>query len=497
MEEEKKKKILISAKAFYQYCSSAPDKISEGNASIVINSEEIIISQQFKDPYVIKLVDIIEINAADYKVRMPLSPAGSLLVGELGYEYDNFIRLLTDARNEILAKYLLMEEKIIRKDIKSEFSYLAPGSSPAEKGNCNITIYETGISILPENGKVLRIAYCEILDVEEGDYRITISSESGQKLELSKMGYEFDSFKKTLADTINALDMFAQNLVTELDPGIDTVSARKAARLLRDGKAAMKKDIEKYSIQAWKSLEKKIEEAGIAPEYNYLKTLSCRDQAAIGLKQGLMGSMTSDYIWFLMPVYSNDPAKPGNAIVMEAVPIENVTGGGEAAKSGTDNQAGPAVIGKTESTGQFKIQAEAGGEKSVQEGEDNEKTGWKDEPGGKATYLFKILNRADYSKAENLAGLGNEVEKLMKKINKAMISINFRREPIYIEDEKLYYPENFKYRFAISKIEELREIREKFIGRAMHLNFDSWKASIDNLLAFNVSTADEKARLKK
>ena len=78
-----------------------------------------------------------------------------------------------------------------------------------------------------------------------------------------------------------------------------------------------------------------------------------------------------------------------------------------------------------------------------------------------------------------------------------MISINFRREPIYIEDEKLYEPDNVKYRFAISKIAELREIREKFIGRAIHLSFNSWKAGIESLLAFNVSAMEEKARFKK
>ncbi|HEY5501462.1 MAG TPA: hypothetical protein VIK09_05730, partial [Candidatus Humimicrobiaceae bacterium] len=110
---------------------------------------------------------------------------------------------------------------------------------------------------------------------------------------------------------------------------------------------------------------------------------------------------------------------------------------------------------------------------------------------------FKILNRADYLIPENLQGLEAEVEKLIKKINKAMISINFRREPIYIEDEKLYEPDNVKYRFAISKIAELREIREKFIGRAIHISFNSWKTGIEKLLAFNVNTSEEKARFKK
>jgi hypothetical protein len=128
---------------------------------------------------------------------------------------------------------------------------------------------------------------------------------------------------------------------------------------------------------------------------------------------------------------------------------------------------------------------------------DGDKNQQEEESKGKATYFFKILGRAEYLKPENLAGLEPEVEKLIKKINKAMISINFRREPIYIEDEKLYEPDNFKYKFAISKIAELREIRETFIGRAIHLNFNSWKESIEGMLKFNVTSTDEKARFKK
>ena len=480
MEEEKKKEKLFGVKASFQYFSSELDKISEGEAAIVINNEELIISQQFKDPYIISLIDILEINPVDYKVFMPLNPNGKLIISELGYEYENFLRILKDARNEILAKYLLMEEKVIRKNIKAEYSYFESKDSAAESGNCNITIYETGLSLLPDSGKILRIAYCEIMDIVEGDYLITISSESGAKLELSKMGYEFDSFKKTLSDTIKTLDEFAQNLVRELDPGLDTLAVIKIARFLRDGKAAMKKDIEKYSIQVWKSLEKKIEKSGVAQEYNYLKSISHESQISIGLKQGLMGSMTSDYIWFLMPIYGNDPKKPGNAIAMETVPIENDEGKDETKVKLSESGKLTAMAANIESN-------EADGEKSQQE----------EESKGKATYFFKILDRGQYQKQENLAGLESEIEKLIKKINKAMISINFRREPIYMEDEKLYKPDNFKYKFAISKITELRDIRGKFIGRAIHLNFNSWKENIEGMLKFNVTSTDEKARFKK
>ncbi|MCL6088108.1 MAG: hypothetical protein M1475_06815 [Actinobacteria bacterium] len=522
MEEEKKKEKLISIKAVFHYMSSDVDKIAEGEAIITVNTQEIIISQQFKGPYIIKLTDILEINPADYKLILPLSPNGKLIISELGYEFENFFRIFRDARNELLAKYMLMEEKVVRKGIKSEYVVYEADGAVSDKGNCNITVYETGISILPENGKLIRIAYCEIADISESDYKMIITSEEGRKLELSKMGYEFGPFKKALSDTINILDMFAQSLVMELDPSLDTITVRNIARLLRDGKAAMKKDIEKYSSCVWKSLEKKIEKAGAGPEYNYLKSISNQDQIAIGLKQGLMGDLTSDYIWFLMPIYSNDPHKPGNAMAMEAVPVElekkkedkniPLIDADDLSKMAKDMQKNMAAnlkatkeiledMGKSREVAEFENKYKTVEQNIVEsqskESPDDEKSGSQEESAGKATYLFKIFNRANYLNSENPANSELEIDRLIKKINKAMISINFRREPIYIEDDDLYDPKNVKYKFAVVKIPELRDLRARFIGRAFHLNMQSWKNRIEELLKYNITAPDEKTRFRK
>ncbi|MCL5069972.1 MAG: hypothetical protein M1308_03630, partial [Actinobacteria bacterium] len=318
------------------------------------------------------------------------------------------------------------------------------------------------------------------------------------------------------------LDMFAQNLVMELDPSLDALTVRNVARLLRDGRAAMKKDIEKYSSQVWKSLEKKIEKAGAVSEYNYLRSLSCENQIAIGLKQGLMGDLTGDYIWFLMPIYGNDPKKPGNAIAMEAIPAEqkkkeadsktSSVAEGNMLKMAKDMQKNMAAsleatkemlkgINKSAETAKLETTGKKT-EQNIRESENSEsaddgKSESEEESAGKATYFFKILNRTDYSNLQNLKNLESEIDGLIKKINKAMISINFRREPVYIEDDDLYDPKNVKYKFAIAKIPELRELRARFIGRVMHINPKSWKNNIEELLKYNITAPDEKTRFRK
>jgi hypothetical protein len=86
----------------------------------------------------------------------------------------------------------------------------------------------------------------------------------------------------------------------------------------------------------------------------------------------------------------------------------------------------------------------------------------------------------------------------IKNINHALITVNFRREPIYLTDEMLVRPQFEKYRYSIARIPELRTLRSLYIGRVIHSTPEHWQADVKDLLAFNVSTRDDaKPWLKK
>jgi hypothetical protein len=145
--------------------------------------------------------------------------------------------------------------------------------------------------------------------------------------------------------------------------------------------------------------------------------------------------MTGDYIWFLVPVFSLNPAEPGNAIAMEASSMEG---------------------------------------------------------SGRATYFFKIVSRQGYKNYKNLDDLQNDADKAIRRINRCMSIINFRREPIYMSDDQMALPENIKYRYAVNKIPALHELRRAFIGRVAHYSLQQWQEDILELLKFNVENPDEK-----
>jgi hypothetical protein len=220
---------------------------------------------------------------------------------------------------------------------------------------------------------------------------------------------------------------------------------------MREGKAAKKSELDAISPQIWIQLEKRIEIAGIKPNYDYLKSLSQPDEIAIGIKRGLLGDLTGEYLWLLFPIYSLNHTDPGNAIAMEAVDI---------------NTAEP--------------------EEELDQ-----------ESSGKATYFFRLVSRKEYPEFKDINQLHLLTDSFINQINRCMREINFRREPIYFSEDRLSAPQNLKYYFAVQKLPGLRNLRDLFIGRVIHSTPEQWQQDIKDLLQFNISTSDDSIKWKK
>jgi len=120
-----------------------------------------------------------------------------------------------------------------------------------------------------------------------------------------------------------------------------------------------------------------------------------------------------------------------------------------------------------------------------------------EETAGKATYFFKIVNRKDYPNLRNPEELDKETDKLIERINRCMLDINFRREPIYLLDERLEESDYVKYKTALQKIPSLQLLRNLYIGRVIHSSSEQWKSDVMELLRFNLATQDDSIKWKK
>jgi hypothetical protein len=413
---------------------------ASGQARARVDEESLAILPESGETLFFSLRDILDISEADYRIHLPLSSKEELTLLNVGYQYQDLLRNLSQLRNEMLLKDMLMNEKLRKSGVQAEFVYFDETGNEKQRGKCEPRLYETGIVLMPEKGELTRIPYSDISELRAEDYTFTITSESGEKVILSKMASQFDPFKKVISDSMNQLALRVQSWLKELMPEANPSVIREAARFMKEGKAARRSDIESLSPELWKRLEMQLEIAGLNEEYGYLKSLSQQDRICIGFKRGLLGDLTGDYIWFLIPIYSTNSRDPGNAVAMEAA---------------------------------------------------------SEDGGGKATYFFRIVSRKDYPALKNIQDMHKEVDNFIKGINRCMLATNFRREPIYLPDEKLADPQYTRYRFAIQKLPALQILRRLFIGRVIHSSLEQWKQDVAELLKFNVTTLDDSVRWAK
>ncbi len=440
MDEENEQLIIMETPASYFLRDEIGQIIEKGDVKIQLAEESLSLLPKFGEPLFLSLRDILTISGGDYKIHLDLTSKEILTIFNLGYKYEDFLRVLSRLHNEILLKDMLMHETLRKSGVEAEFVHFDALGNKKQSGKCEPRLYETGIVFVPEKGELVRIPYSDIAQVQDADFTLVMTTDSGERFVLSKMGNQFDPFTRTLSDLMTDLSLKVQSSLRELLPEANPSVIRRAARFMKEGRAARRSDIESISPHLWTELEKKLETVGVREEYDFLKSLAQKEKMCIGLKRGLLGDLTGEYIWFLIPIYSTDPNRPGNAVAMEAISGEG---------------------------------------------------------GGKATYFFRIVSRKDYPNFSDIEELHGQADEFIKKINRCMLAINFRREPIYLPDERLGEPRYQKYKFAIQKIPELRELRRLFIGRVIHSSPEQWKKDVMDLLTFNVSTRDDDAKWRR
>ncbi len=327
--------------------------------------------------------------------------------------------------------------------------------------------------VLPQKSDPIRLPYCYITNVNKQDYTLKITNEFLEKIEFTQLGQNFDPLAKALSDALNKMILRTQENIKELIPEATPLAINKLSSLMKDGRAAKRKEIELQSQDFWRRLEKKIDEAGITKEYEFLNSSAARDQVCVGIKRGLMGDLTGTYIWMMFPLLNPGTNRLSNTIAIEAFNTQDNTEENKKQQGNSEN-----TVSETE-------------EETSQNPDEEQKpatTG--------ATYFFRTMGRKEYAQTKD-EDLIIELENFTKNINRAMIDVNFRREPIFLSEDQLDSTKYVQYRFAIARMPSLRMLRSLFIGRVIHSSLEQWKSNVASLLAFNTKSLDDTEKWKK
>lgn len=434
-----KKPNLMEVSLGFRRLGSQEIELDSGEGGAVLNDEGLLLAPKLGDVLFYSYREIQTLSAVDYRIVLALDSGETLILDKIGYYYEDFRRVLIRMRNETLLSDLLMNEPLCFSCPEAEYRY-TDETGTHHGGRCEARIYQTGIVILPESGELLRIPFGEFAAVSAGDYRIVIKTEYREEVAIYQMGRVYDPFHKALGAAIEGLSAKVRGLLTDLFPEASPAAIRSLTPLMKEGKAVSQSGLETILPGAWKTLEDRLKGAGLEDSLQYLASLT-KCELYAGVKRGLMGDLTGEYLWFLIPIYHNDPRQPGNAIAMEA----------------------------------------AAGDGS-----------------GKATYFFRIKPRKVYAQGLKIdEELNEDIHILVKQLNRAMLAVNFRREPIYLPEERLKEAANLRYKTAVQKLPSLQLLRDLYIGRVIHTNPEQWRNNVLDLLRFNVATINDGEKWRK
>lgn len=391
------------------------------------------LTAKFLDALTYSYRDIVGIEAENYRVNLSVVNGDTLHLYHLGSKYSDFVRILIYQRNELILTDLLMQERVRRAEIEAACTRHVPGEEPKELGTCELRVCDTALLIIPEYAEPVRLPFSFVDNVAAEGYSVTIASDYGEKYTFAKLGREFTPFTDLLSEVIGELSAKAQQLLREFAPAAAPTAIHQAARLMREGRAARRQDLDEIDPGLWKGLEQHLEAVGVSEEYTFLSAMAGTSQQCLGFKRELAAQADTEYIWFLIPIPKS------NILAMEA-------------------SAGP--------------------------------------ESGRATYFFRITGRAEYSAAKPQE-LQARINQLLVDINRFMLASNFRREPVYLPAEKLREPRYHKYLFAVQKVPGLMELRNLFVGRVFHRDPEQWQDDVKDLLRFNVSTTEDKKKWTK
>lgn len=395
-------------------------KVTQGDCRIMVGDDALTVRPATGGASSMSLRDITSVGAAGHKLAISLFDGSKLELSMLGHRYEDVVREVHRVRNELIMADLLMGERLRKQGVKGELRAPFRGA----EGPCQVRLYDTALVLLPVKGQLARVRYSDIRGIDARDYVLRIELENGEQLGLGMLGRELDPLWKGISAAMAELEANVQALVKGIYPDASSETLTAASRLLKEGRAARRFDLEDLDPLLFASLEARLRAAGMGEEYDHLASLGKKNMVRIGIKRPLV-SGEEDYIWFMIPLLG----KEGNAIAMEAT-------------------SGPS--------------------------------------GGRATYFFRAAPRDRYPGMDE--GARREAaEEGMDLLTAGLQEINFRRQPIYLKNEQLAAPQYSKYRFSIVLIPSLRELRDRFIGRVAHTSPEEWTARVGELLAFNAA----------
>jgi hypothetical protein len=453
----------------FQYISHHGSADRSGPCQVTFEADTFTLTPVSGPPIVFDLGDIDRFMPGEYDLTLTLYTDDKIVLGQFGKAFQSLTHDLLEAYRQRLVQCLLLEdlEEVARFDgfaqSRSESVSERCFSSPAE-----LRLYKTNLAVLPTaaTGLQWRLAEIEAVAFDEASYTLTLRS-GDDSLVLSKLAKRTREFRERLEEGIAQIHEKAAQALHGLFPFLTPDQFQRVAALLKEGRAASLEGLQAIHPKLQQALVQNVVDAKLKPYFDALLAATPAGAMYTGFK-------------FIR-------AEEEDRQESEAMAAEPAAGEGEIEQP--DHEAREASVEQpVEDAGAekepilhwffFPLARPAGDSKL------SNIVAWEaTSRSGRATYFFRLVPPEQANLLDDPARAGTILESAIRQLNRALVLLNFRREPIYLSDEKLeMQPRYRRYAIACRKIPELRRLRASFLGRAIHTSPLSWRRQVGSFL---------------
>lgn len=461
--------------------------------SVELADSHISIVPATSTPIYLPYVDIDDLFDDNYTLRLADHTGQRYGLSMLGKAYGQVLGELRKARNHALERDLLLRGVSMQDTFTGK---LFGGDSPVP---VEIRLYEDLLVVVPERGTMFGVpfSFVERVEWDQELYQTTVVTDDGRRLVFGHLAKRSEEFRDEVMRLLARLGSRTARTLTQLLPGVEPSLLSRLSERMRDGRAVQRRAIDEFGPTLWPRLEDAVvRDAGLRSAYEHLAAMTPPGWAAFGIKAVL--SATDDET----PAPRRTWEQPtGGATRREsrsewrerwkgtggepydlgaaAEPAGPGSGGiGGATSAGTNPSAddGAAEPGdeRPETDLWYFCPLSAHGEpiNAVAHEVTSEK--------GHATYLFRLMEPERFSALGGDA-LAAEVGLAIARLNRALLLLNFRREPLYASEEEIATGRFARYRVALRKLDYLRWARANLLGRAIHNS--TWEQQVEDIAA--------------
>jgi len=429
------------------------------------NDESLTLVPAAGPPLTLDLGDIDEFSPAEFELYLTLYTGERLSLSRFGKSFQDLLRELQEAHRTRIVRCLLLEdlEEIARFEGNARLESTAGScSAPAE-----IRLYRSNLAVLPQSytGFQWRLADVDAVRFEEADYAIVLRS-GDETLTMTRLAKRTREFQERLQAAMADVAGRSALTVRSVFPFLTPEQFPRVAELMKDGHVTAVAGLASIHPGTGRALSETVVNTRLKPYYELLasRAAACGPYAGFKLIRkdiGPEGEGEEE-----VPAETEPPALSLGG----ARPDDAVT-----PHSGQENEGS-----ETEVLHWFIFPLHTHGAEGMPQAAAWEATS----RSGRATYFFRLIPASVEWRAGDPAEQAAAIDAAVRRLNRGLLLLNFRREPLYLSDDALQMQARYRrYAVACRKIPVLRQLRSSYLGRVLHTSPQSWQQQVERLLA--------------